>query len=129
MGVAGAALASARRGRQAVRAKRAPPRGSPGPSNPPNAETSEWFQRQSVDDVKNDYFSQGHDPSGVSSPSRRLTRLPAPSVAAAFVGSRGIAAKALEVTLLTGLRTGEVIGAQWSEIDHLDPSSGTPQGP
>src|SRR6202035_3093876 len=27
------------------------------------------------------------------------------------------AAKALEVTLLTGLRTGEVIGARWTEID------------
>src|ERR1700722_19770629 len=30
---------------------------------------------------------------------------------------QGIAAKALEVTLLSGLRTGEVIGAQWPEID------------
>ena len=30
---------------------------------------------------------------------------------------QGIAARALEVTLLTGLRTGEVIGAEWTEID------------
>ena len=30
---------------------------------------------------------------------------------------QGIAARALEVTLLTGLRSGEVIGAQWTEID------------
>jgi integrase len=30
---------------------------------------------------------------------------------------KGIAARALEVALLTGLRTGEVIGAKWSEID------------
>ena len=30
---------------------------------------------------------------------------------------QGIAARALEVTLLTGLRTGEVIGAKWTEID------------
>ena len=30
---------------------------------------------------------------------------------------QGIAAKALDVTLLTGLRTGEVIGARWTEID------------
>jgi integrase len=30
---------------------------------------------------------------------------------------RGIAASALKVTLLTGLRTGEVIGARWTEID------------
>jgi integrase len=29
----------------------------------------------------------------------------------------GVAARALELTLLTGLRTGEVIGATWSEID------------
>jgi integrase len=29
----------------------------------------------------------------------------------------GSAARALEVTLLTGLRTGEVIGAKWSEVD------------
>jgi integrase len=29
----------------------------------------------------------------------------------------GVAARALEVTLLTGLRTSEVIGARWSEID------------
>jgi integrase len=30
---------------------------------------------------------------------------------------QGIAGRALEVTLLTGLRTGEVIGAIWAEID------------
>jgi integrase len=30
---------------------------------------------------------------------------------------KGVAARALEVTLLTGLRTGEVIGARWTEID------------
>jgi integrase len=30
---------------------------------------------------------------------------------------QGTAARALEVTLLTGLRTGEVIGAKWAEID------------
>jgi integrase len=30
---------------------------------------------------------------------------------------QGIAARALEMTLLTGLRTGEVIGAKWAEID------------
>ena len=30
---------------------------------------------------------------------------------------QGIAAKALEVTLLSGLRTGEVIAARWPEID------------
>jgi integrase len=30
---------------------------------------------------------------------------------------RGVAAKALQVTLLTALRTGEVIGATWPEID------------
>jgi integrase len=28
-----------------------------------------------------------------------------------------MAARAVEVTLLTGLRTGEVIGARWTEID------------
>jgi integrase len=41
--------------------------------------------------------------------------------AAEFLASlrqrQGTAARALEVTLLTGLRTGEVIGARWSEID------------
>ena len=36
---------------------------------------------------------------------------------AALRQRQGIAARALEVTLLTGLRTGEVIGARWSEID------------
>jgi integrase len=30
---------------------------------------------------------------------------------------QGIAARALQVTLLTGLRTGEVIGGKWTEID------------
>ena len=30
---------------------------------------------------------------------------------------QGMAARALEVTLLTGLRTGEVIGAKWTELD------------
>jgi integrase len=36
---------------------------------------------------------------------------------AALRQRQGIAARALEVTLLTGLRTGEVIGARWPEID------------
>ena len=36
---------------------------------------------------------------------------------AAISRRQGIAARALEVTLLTGLRTGEVIGARWPEID------------
>jgi integrase len=36
---------------------------------------------------------------------------------AALRQRQGIAARALEVTLLTGLRTGDVIGARWTEID------------
>jgi integrase len=35
----------------------------------------------------------------------------------AFRQRREIAVKALEVTLLSGLRTGEVIGARWNEVD------------
>ena len=36
----------------------------------------------------------------------------------AAIGQRqDMAARTLEVTLLTGLRTGEVIGARWTEID------------
>ena len=30
---------------------------------------------------------------------------------------QGVAARALEITLLTALRTGEVIGAKWAELD------------
>ena len=41
----------------------------------------------------------------------------APEFFAAISERQGIAARALEVTLLTGLRTGEVIGARWTEID------------
>jgi integrase len=41
----------------------------------------------------------------------------APEFLSALRNRQGIAARALEVTLLTGLRTGEVIGAEWSEID------------
>jgi integrase len=41
----------------------------------------------------------------------------APGFLAALRQRQGIAARALEVTLLTGLRTGEVIGARWAEID------------
>ena len=41
----------------------------------------------------------------------------APEFLSAFRQRQGIAAKALEVTLLSGLRTGEVIGARWNEID------------
>jgi integrase len=41
----------------------------------------------------------------------------APEFFAALKKRQGIAARALEVTLLTGLRTSEVIGAKWSEID------------
>ena len=41
----------------------------------------------------------------------------APGFLAALRQRQGIAARALEVTLLTGSRTGEVIGARWTEID------------
>jgi hypothetical protein len=41
----------------------------------------------------------------------------APEFFAAIRQRQGIAARALEVTMLTGLRTGEVIGAKWTEID------------
>ena len=41
----------------------------------------------------------------------------APEFLTALRQRQGIAARALEVTLLTGLRTGEVIGAKWTEID------------
>jgi integrase len=41
----------------------------------------------------------------------------APAFLEALQKRQGIAARALEVTLLTGLRTGEVIGAKWTEID------------
>src|SRR3954463_5609732 len=40
-----------------------------------------------------------------------------PQFLSALRQRQGTAARALEVTLLTGLRTGEVIGARWSEID------------
>jgi integrase len=41
----------------------------------------------------------------------------APEFLAALRRKQGIAARALEVTLLTGLRTSEVIEAEWSEVD------------
>jgi integrase len=41
----------------------------------------------------------------------------APSFLSAVRQREGMAARALEVTLLTALRTGEVIGAKWTEID------------
>ena len=41
----------------------------------------------------------------------------APEFFAAINKRQGVAARALEVTLLTGLRTGEVINAKWTEID------------
>ena len=41
----------------------------------------------------------------------------APEFLTALRRRQGIAARALEVTLLSGLRTGEVIGARWDEID------------
>jgi integrase len=41
----------------------------------------------------------------------------APEFLSAFRQRQGIAAKALEVALLSGLRSGEVIGARWNEID------------
>jgi integrase len=40
-----------------------------------------------------------------------------PSFVAALRRSGGVAAQALEFTILTAARTGEVIGAQWSEFD------------
>jgi integrase len=41
----------------------------------------------------------------------------APELLKAIRARQGIAGRALEITLLTGLRTGEVIGAKWAEID------------
>src|SRR5258705_1671700 len=41
----------------------------------------------------------------------------APEFLAAVQSRQGFGSRALEVTLLTGLRTGEVIGAKWIEID------------
>ncbi|RTL48868.1 MAG: site-specific integrase [Rhodocyclaceae bacterium] len=49
--------------------------------------------------------------------------LPYPEIGDFFVILRkqeGIAAKALEFTILTAARTGEVIGAQWDEIDFAE---------
>lgn len=40
-----------------------------------------------------------------------------PAFMAALRKQRGLAAKALELTILTGARTGEVLGATWQEID------------
>jgi integrase len=40
-----------------------------------------------------------------------------PEFMAALMKREGVAARALEFTILTAARTGEVIGAQWSEID------------
>jgi integrase len=41
---------------------------------------------------------------------------------------QGIAARALEFTILTAARTGEVIGARWSEVDLLDKTWTVPAG-
>ena len=41
---------------------------------------------------------------------------------------QGIAARALEFTILTAARTGEVIGARWNEIDLLDKTWTLPAG-
>src|SRR5262245_27108359 len=43
-----------------------------------------------------------------------------PSFLASLREQEGIAARALEFLILTAARTGEVIGAQWSEVDLLD---------
>jgi integrase len=40
-----------------------------------------------------------------------------PAFMAAVRGREGVAARALEFTILTAARTGEVVGAKWSEID------------
>ena len=46
-----------------------------------------------------------------------LAYVQVPEFLKAIRARQGLAARALEVTLLTGLRTGEVIGANWAEID------------
>jgi len=43
-----------------------------------------------------------------------------PSFLVALREQEGIAARALEFTILTAARTGETIGARWSEVDLLD---------
>ncbi len=57
----------------------------------------------------------------ITKPSRgrqaALDYVKAPEFLAALRKRNGVAARALEVTLLTGLRTGEVINARWSEMD------------
>src|SRR3954454_13528783 len=54
-------------------------------------------------------LTRGHQPA--------LDYQEAPGFLAALRSRQRTAARALEVTLLTALRTGEVIGAQWSEVD------------
>jgi integrase len=57
--------------------------------------------------------------------------LPYAELPAFLVGLReqeGIAARALEFLILTAARTGEVIGARWSEIDFLDKTLTVPAG-
>src|SRR3712207_6312579 len=57
----------------------------------------------------------------ITKPSRgrqaALDYVQAPEFLRALRARQGAAARALEVTLLTGLRTGEVIGAKWEEFD------------
>lgn len=48
---------------------------------------------------------------------RALPFAAVPDFMAQLSGREGIGARALELTILTAARTGEVIGAQWSEID------------
>jgi integrase len=57
----------------------------------------------------------------ITKPSRgrqaALDYVKAPEFLAVLKKRNGVAARALEVTLLSGLRTSEVIGTRWSEID------------
>ena len=49
-----------------------------------------------------------------------LPRAKLPGFLVSLRGQEGIAARAFEFAILTAARTGEIIGAQWSEMDLLD---------
>lgn len=64
-----------------------------------------------------DLKALGYDPRVRNRPHPALDSRDAPHLMAALRQKEGTALRALELLVLTGLREGEVAGAQWSEID------------
>ena len=83
----------------------------------------DWAKARGLRDGENPARWRGHLDKLLQKPTAKAQHLAAmpyeevPNFVAELRSREGVAARAVEVTILTAARTGEVVGAKWSEID------------